>query len=139
MAETSTSAAEEEYEIGESLQAMHLVKPYQAFYAERLSGGVSCDVYLIEIGGETYCLKRAIPKLRVEADWQAPVERASSEVAWMKLAGKIAPDNVPAILGEDAGRHMFAMEFFRPDEYPVWKQLLARLRQYRSRVCGPGR
>jgi aminoglycoside phosphotransferase (APT) family kinase protein len=120
-----TITTEEDVEIGDALLAMNLIKPYQPFYAERLSGGVSCDVYCVEVEGKTYCLKRALPKLRVEADWQAPVERSWSEVAWLRLAGTIAPDNVPAILGEDHDRHMFAMEYFRADEYPVWKQLLA--------------
>lgn len=122
---SASVTAEEEGELGEALLAMNLVKPYQAFYAERLSGGVSCDVYVVEIDGEAYCVKRALPKLRVEADWQAPTDRSSSEVAWMKLAGSIVPSDVPAILGEDPGRHIFAMEYFSPDEYPVWKNMLA--------------
>jgi fructosamine-3-kinase len=125
MSGAASITTEEDGEIGEALLAMNLSKPYQAFYAERLSGGVSCDVYLVEVGGESYCLKRALPKLRVEADWRAPVERSSSEVAWMKLAGTIAPDNVPEIVGEDSRRHIFAMEYFPPAEYPVWKTLLS--------------
>ncbi len=95
------------------------------FAAESLSGGVSCDVYRIDVAGKTICLKRALPKLRVEADWQAPPERSSSEVAWISLAGRIVPGSVPTVLGEDSARHMFAMEFFPPGTFPVWKSLLA--------------
>jgi fructosamine-3-kinase len=125
MSEAADLPSDEREELAAALGAMNLLKPGQFFYAERLSGGVSCDVYSVAAAGETYCVKRALPKLRVQADWRAPVERSSSEVAWMKLAYGVAPDNVPEVLGEDPSRHMFAMEFFRPDENPVWKMQLA--------------
>jgi aminoglycoside phosphotransferase (APT) family kinase protein len=123
---TDEISLQERTEIADALQAMNLLSAGKPFYAERLSGGVSCDVYCVEAGGETYCLKRALPQLRVAADWRAPVERASSEVAWLKLAAGITPDNVPAVVGEDSRRHMFAMEYFPAAEYPVWKSLLAK-------------
>lgn len=90
-----------------------------------LSGGVSCDVFAVSTRSGTFCVKRALPKLRVEADWRAPAERSEAEVAWMRLVAGLDRDWVPAILGEDPVRHLFAMQYFPPDSFPVWKSLLA--------------
>jgi 5-methylthioribose kinase len=53
------------------------------------------------------------------------VERSSNEVAWLRLAGRIVPGAVPAVFGEDKARHMFTMEYYPPEEFPVWKTRLA--------------
>lgn len=90
-----------------------------------LPGGVSCDVFEVRTSRVHACVKRALPKLRVAAEWRAPAERSHAEVAWMKLVAGIDPNWVPAILGEDRPRHAFAMEFFPPETHPVWKGELA--------------
>ena len=90
-----------------------------------LSGGVSCDVFVVSTRSGTFCVKRALPKLRVEADWRAPAERSEAEVAWMRLVAGLDRDWVPAILGEHSVRHLFAMQYFPPETFPVWKSLLA--------------
>ena len=90
-----------------------------------LGGGVSCDVFAVSTLSGTICVKRALPKLRVAADWRAPAERSHAEVEWMRLVAGIDPSRVPAILGEDRTRNMFAMEYFPPATYPGWKSLLA--------------
>ena len=43
----------------------------------------------------------------------------------MQLVGGIDPKWVPQILGEDRAHHLFAMQYFPPETYPVWKSLLA--------------
>lgn len=92
----------------------------------RLSGGVSCDVWKIDVAGrEPLVLKRALPKLRVTADWRAPPERAAAEVAWLRLVAGINPRWVPAVLGEDRAHHMFAMEYLPAETHPVWKAQMA--------------
>jgi aminoglycoside phosphotransferase (APT) family kinase protein len=105
-----------------ALGAMHLL-PIDAIDA--LPGGISCDVYQVSAPARTFVVKRALPKLRVAADWRAPAERSHAEVAWMRLVGGINPDWVPQILGEDRPRHIFAMEYFPPETHPVWKAELA--------------
>ncbi|MGB8365626.1 MAG: phosphotransferase family protein [Rhizomicrobium sp.] len=122
---SDTLTAQERVDITAALTSMMLLGESGTFAASRLSGGVSCDVYRVELGEKTICLKRALPKLRVAADWRAPAERSMSEVAWMKLATRVVPGCVPEILGEDRARHMFAMEYFPPETYPVWKSQLA--------------
>jgi aminoglycoside phosphotransferase (APT) family kinase protein len=92
---------------------------------EPLSGGVSCDVYKVTAADRIFVVKRALPKLRVAAEWRAPAERSHAEVAWMRLVGGIDPAWVPQIFGEDRARHIFAMEYFPPQTHPVWKGELA--------------
>ena len=70
------------------------------------------------------CLKRALPRLKVQADWQAPVERNRYEVDWMRTAGAIVPGAVPRILGDDRESGMFAMEFLEAESHPLWKAQL---------------
>lgn len=89
-----------------------------------LAGGVSSDIYRADVAGRTLCVKRALPKLKVAAVWEAPVERNRYEVEWLRVAGEIVPDAVPALLGEDEPAKAFAMAYLPPERYPVWKALL---------------
>jgi aminoglycoside phosphotransferase (APT) family kinase protein len=93
-----------------------------------LTGGVSCDVFRVDLPGRQICVKRALPKLRVAANWRAPPERAEAEVAWLGLVAGIDSKLVPKVLGEDRKRHMFAMEFLAPEQYPLWKAELLESR-----------
>jgi 5-methylthioribose kinase len=89
-----------------------------------LAGGVSSDIYRVDAGGRTLCVKRALPKLKVAGDWRAPVERNRSEVAWLTQVADLCPGHAPRILGEDAAAGLFAMEWLPPDTHPVWKDRL---------------
>jgi aminoglycoside phosphotransferase (APT) family kinase protein len=91
---------------------------------EPLAGGVSSDIVRVDLARGPVCIKRALPRLKVKADWQAPVERNHYEIEWMRTAARVAPQAVPRILGEDAASGMFAMEFLDPARYPVWKAQL---------------
>jgi 5-methylthioribose kinase len=93
--------------------------------ATPLGGGVSSDIYRVEAGTVTLCVKRALPKLKVAADWQVPVERNRYEIEWLRVAAALVPGRVPAVLAEDAEAGAFAMEWLDPATHPVWKQLLA--------------
>src|SRR3954447_12963047 len=81
------------------------------FVATPLAGGVSSDIFLVETSGRSFVVKRALAKLRVAADWRAPVERNRYEVEWMKEAGRAAPNAIPHILGHDKASGLFAMEY----------------------------
>ena len=74
--------------------------------------------------GREFVVKRALEKLRVAADWRAPVSRNASEVAWFRRAAMAVPDAVPTILAHDAAQGFFAMDFLPPATYPVWKREL---------------
>jgi aminoglycoside phosphotransferase (APT) family kinase protein len=112
--------------IARALVHMGLVSAHSPPRLIPLTGGVSSDVYRADLPSGAVCVKRALPKLKVAADWRAPVERNRWEVEWMRIAATIVPAAVPRILGEDRERGCFAMAFLPPDRYPVWKaQLLA--------------
>lgn len=89
-----------------------------------MTGGVSSDILRVDLPGGPICVKRALPKLRVEADWFAPVERNAAEVDWMRVAASVDPDMVPEILGEDRDTGLFAMRFLDPADHPLWKSQL---------------
>jgi aminoglycoside phosphotransferase (APT) family kinase protein len=94
--------------------------------ARPLTGGVSSDIWLVETPRQRLCIKRALPALRVAADWQAPIERSAYEYAWMKRGQAILPDAVPSLHGRSADGAMFAMAFLDPAAYPLWKEALLR-------------
>jgi aminoglycoside phosphotransferase (APT) family kinase protein len=89
-----------------------------------LTGGVSSDILKVETGQSVFVVKRALPKLKVAAEWRAPVERNRYEVAWMETAGRIAPNAVPRILGDEPDSGLFAMSYLDPASHPVWKAQL---------------
>jgi 5-methylthioribose kinase len=104
---------------------MDLLGSGESFQFTPLTGGVSCDVWRIDLARGPICVKRALPKLRVTADWRAPAERAGTEADWLSLVAGIDPRRVPEMLGEDRPHHIFAMEFLAPETYPLWKGELA--------------
>lgn len=93
---------------------------------EPLTGGVSSDIRLVRIAGRTVVLKRALTKLKVAADWQAPVERGAAEARWLRFAATVAPDAVPAVLATDDETYAIALEHLPPAGFRNWKsELLA--------------
>lgn len=86
-----------------------------------LTGGVSSDIWRVDGASGPFCVKRALPKLKVAADWRAPVERNAYEVAWMRTAGAIVAQAVPRILGHDPAAGLFAMEYLDPARHRLWK------------------
>ena len=115
----------EYHDLMTALRDMGLIGKDESCAIRALPGGVSCDVFAVEADGRLFCVKQALDKLRVAAQWHAPPDRSHAEVAWMQFVAKIDPRWVPQILGEDRARHLFAMEFLPPETYPVWKSLLA--------------
>lgn len=91
----------------------------------RLAGGVSSDVFRVELETGPICVKRALAQLKVAADWRAPVERSGYEAAWLRMVGPLGGPVVPQVLAEDPDQHLFAMTFFAPETHPVWKAELA--------------
>ena len=107
-----------------ALRRMGLISNAQSAVLTPLTGGVSSDIVRVDLPAGAVCLKRALPKLKVQADWQAPVERNRWEVEWMRVASEIVPEAVPKVLGDDSASGMFAMEYLDPAHNPVWKTQL---------------
>jgi aminoglycoside phosphotransferase (APT) family kinase protein len=105
---------------------MDLVSAHTDILVSALAGGVSSDIYRVDLpAGVTVCVKRALAKLRVAADWRVPASRNHWEAEWMRVAGAIAPSAVPRVLGEDRDAGCFAMEYFPAERFSTWKTLLA--------------
>lgn len=107
-----------------ALRRMALLGPAERAQGEPLSGGVSSDIWRIDLAGGPICLKRALAKLKVAADWRAPVARSRYEARWMRRAAAAVPGACPELLGQDAETGVIAMRFLPPDCYPLWKQQL---------------
>jgi aminoglycoside phosphotransferase (APT) family kinase protein len=88
---------------------------------ESLSGGVSSDIWRVDLPSGRACVKRALPRLRVAQLWEAPIERNRYERLWLQMAAAAAPGAAPKVLAWDDERGLFAMEYL---DFPVWKSLL---------------
>lgn len=109
-----------------ALEAMGIAAPGEHVEVTPLTGGVSSLVALAETSGRgKVCIKLALSELRTAAEWRAPLERSSAEVAWLRFAGRHVPQAVPEVIAEDPSRFAFAMTYLPPDELPVWKAELA--------------
>jgi 5-methylthioribose kinase len=107
-----------------ALRRMGLIDAEETPAIHALAGGVSSDIVRADLKTGPVCIKRALPKLKVKADWRAPVERNRWEVQWMRAAGAIVPEAVPAVLGEDRPAGMFAMAYLDERDHPLWKAQL---------------
>jgi aminoglycoside phosphotransferase (APT) family kinase protein len=89
-----------------------------------LTGGVSSDIWRIEVDGGPVCAKRALEKLRVAADWHAPIERNRYEALWMQVAGRAVPGCAPRVLGQHPRLGVLVMEYLPPSGHVLWKHAL---------------
>ena len=112
-------------EILGGLRAMGLLPPGAAAEGEPLAGGVSSDIWRVALPGRgPVCVKRALPKLKVAADWRAPTSRNLYEARWMRRAAAAAPGAVPELLGQDEATGALAMQWLPPEDHAPWKELL---------------
>lgn len=105
-----------------ALRGAGLAGPGEVMF-EPLAGGVSCDVWKVDGPQGAVVVKRPLEKLRVAADWRAPVERSASEVRWLRLAGEVGPGMVPEVLADFPALNAFALRFL--PGCPVWKDELS--------------
>lgn len=87
-----------------------------------LTGGVASDIARVTVGDRVIAVKFALGRLRVAAEWLAPVHRNRAEYAWLEVAGRVAPGAVPELYGQDAGLGGFAMEYLADGRQ--WKAAL---------------
>lgn len=89
-----------------------------------LTGGISSNISRVTVRTGTYCLKQALPKLKVDKEWVVPIDRVFSEIAWLQLVDRIVPGHVPRVLGVDDEIGAFVMEFLDEHDFPNWKAML---------------
>lgn len=89
-----------------------------------LAGGVASDIAMVQFGKRKLCVKFALPKLKVQADWYAPVHRNNAEYAWLEVVSKVSPTSAVKLFGQSQRLHGFAMEFLEGDDVYLWKTAL---------------
>ena len=89
---------------------------------EPLTGGVSSDIWRIDTVAGPICAKRALPKLRVAADWRAPIERNRFEAAGCGWLRRPYPASAPQVLGQHPRLGVLAMSYL--PHHALWKQQL---------------
>lgn len=96
----------------------------ETLLGQPLTGGVSSDIWRIETGRGPVCAKRALAKLRVAADWHAPIERNQYEARWMRVAQDAEPGCTPQVLGQHPGLGVLVMQWLAPADFRLWKAML---------------
>lgn len=75
-----------------------------------LDGGVASDIWIAEGKQGPEVVKRALPKLKVAADWFSDPARSATEVAAIEAFRQVlGPDVVPEILWTKPDENLFAM------------------------------
>lgn len=123
----------------ESLRNLGLAKQDEEPQYQALTGGVSSQIWRADLRSGSVCVKRALPKLRVEREWLAPIERNHYEFAWLRVVSAIAPHAVPRLIAHDPEQNLFVMEFLPPGSYPLWKTELRGGRADRAFAAQLGR
>jgi aminoglycoside phosphotransferase (APT) family kinase protein len=104
-----------------------LAGPGEGVVATPLAGGVSSGIYRIDLASGSYCLKQALPQLKVAKEWKVPVQRVFHEIDWLRTAATIVPGHVPRVVGQDDATMSFVMDHLGGDRRPWKADLLAGL------------
>jgi aminoglycoside phosphotransferase (APT) family kinase protein len=108
----------------EALRDLGLARNDEPLTGEPLTGGVSSDIWRIDTEAGPVCAKRALAKLRVAADWHAPIERNRYEARWMNVANAAQPGCTPRVLGQHPRLGVLVMTWLAPDRHRLWKERL---------------
>ena len=69
------TAADVPAEFAQALRDLGLAGADERLTGAPLAGGVSSDIWRVDTARGPVCAKRALARLRVAAEWRAPVER----------------------------------------------------------------
>ena len=111
---------------GRLVEELGLAKAADIIDVVPLTGGVASDIAMIRFRDRKLCVKFALPKLKVAADWRAPVHRNAAEYAWMELASRTFPESAVKLFGRSEAAHGFAMEFLEGEDVYLWKDNLLK-------------
>ena len=106
------------------ISELQLGAPDEIVSIRPLTGGVSSDIGLVDLGSRRVVVKFALEQLRVAAAWFANVDRSLAEYQWLQFAATIVPDSVPQLLGCSTALKGFAMEYVDGAGVYLWKQAL---------------
>jgi 5-methylthioribose kinase len=101
---------------------LHLLGPHDADPPmTALEGGVSSDIWRVDLPTGPVCVKRARPRLRVDAVWEAPTRRSDYEAAYLREVAPIAPGHVPRLLAHDTDEHVLVLSWLDPATHTLWR------------------
>ena len=109
-----------------ALRRLQLVGEDETPATRALPGGVSSDIWRVDLSDGPVCVKRALARLKVDAVWEVPVERSRYEWAWMQEAARVDPAWVPPLVAQDPRSSCLVMGFLDPADHPLWKAQLRR-------------
>src|SRR5437868_12635286 len=91
MAQSSSPTKDlDESAIAEALSRIGILSPGERPRCQPLEGGVSSDIWLIDLPGRRLCLKRALPQLKTEQLWEHRSNAtATSGTGCGSLAGSV--------------------------------------------------
>ena len=113
-------------EICHALIRLNLMDASENPALSELNGGISSEIYKVDLDGRSFCVKSALPTLKSDPDWHVPVERTAAEWEWLKLAQNVAKNIVPDPLGYDKQTNTLFMSYLEPELYPNWRDLLSQ-------------
>ncbi len=87
----------------------------------RLSGGVSSDIWRVDTASASYCAKRALPRLKVKALWEAPTARNAEEVRWLRTVRPWIGEQVAEVIAADEQRGIAVLAWYDPQRWRNWK------------------
>ena len=100
------------------LEELGLINSDVPISVTALTGGVASDIAHVQVGSQDYCVKFALPKLRVKADWYAPVERNLAEYRWLETYAQIDPEGAIPLYGHSPSQNGFVMGYLAgPNTY----------------------
>ncbi len=107
-----------------ALERLGLLQEGETANLTPLTGGVASDIWKVDLPDQTVCIKRALHRLKVKADWFVPIERNLYEWQYYQIADTAAPGAAPRLLAQDTETFLFVMEYLEPRDYPLWKHQL---------------
>jgi hypothetical protein len=87
----------------------------------RLSGGVSSDIWRVDTTDASYCAKRALPRLKVKALWEAPTARNAEEVRWLRTVRPWVGEKAAEVIAADEQRGIAVLAWYDPRRWRNWK------------------
>lgn len=99
-----------------------------------MSGGVSCVVLDVAGASQSWVVKQALERLRVEQEWSVTQERTLTEARALELVRRWTPEHVPAVIAVDPERYVLILER-APKNMTSWK---SRLLQGDCRAAAAG-
>ena len=105
------TAATPDPRLPDFLRSHGLAKPGDDVTWTPLIGGVSSDIWRVDLPDRSLCIKRALPELKVAARWRAPTERNAYEWAWINFASEHCPTAVPEPVASDSAKRHWDNNF----------------------------